>query len=41
MAPTDLNIGESRVWQLDEKGQIYNPETSTTSVDGMSFLPKN
>ena len=25
------NIGDSRVWRLDEKGQIYNPETRNTS----------
>ena len=25
--PMDLNIGESRVWRLDETGQIYNPGT--------------
>ena len=29
----DLNIGETRVWRLDESGQIYNPEMFGSPLD--------
>ena len=37
MVPRDLNIGETRVWRLDETSQIYNRETSVLGPGGVTI----